>query len=142
MCPRGNIVLALVTILFAPLLASAQEFKSLYTFCSTSTTTVGCTDGENPQAGLVRDAAGNLYGTTVNGGAFGFGAVFKLDPAGRETVLYNFCSTSTSTVSCTDGSAPVAGVTRDAAGNLYGGTAGGGRRRAPGGPGRRPCSGG
>ena len=50
------------------------------------------TDGGFPLAGLVRDEAGNLYGTTLFGGVFacGCGTVFRLDPTGKETVLYSF----------------------------------------------------
>jgi uncharacterized repeat protein (TIGR03803 family) len=40
----------------------------------------GGTDGSQPTAGLIRDADGNLYGTTFQGGAFGWGTVFKLTP--------------------------------------------------------------
>jgi uncharacterized repeat protein (TIGR03803 family) len=50
----------------------------------------GGADGGTPEAGLVQDAAGNLYGTTVFGGAFGQGVVFKLDTVLNETVLHNF----------------------------------------------------
>src|ERR1022692_4527375 len=55
-------------------------------------------DGGNPNGGLLRDSAGNLYGTTVNGGAgrgcsYGCGAVFKLDTAGNETLLHSFTGT-------------------------------------------------
>jgi uncharacterized repeat protein (TIGR03803 family) len=78
----------------------------------------GGTDGATPRAGLVRDAAGNLYGTTISGGAGGLGTVFKLDAVGSETVLHSF--------SGADGARPEAGLVRDAAGNLYGTTAGGG----------------
>jgi uncharacterized repeat protein (TIGR03803 family) len=53
--------------------AHAQTFSTLYTF-------TGGSDGANPSAGLVRDAAGNLYGTTAWGGAYGYGVVFKLTP--------------------------------------------------------------
>ncbi|HEV2382919.1 MAG TPA: choice-of-anchor tandem repeat GloVer-containing protein [Terriglobia bacterium] len=77
------------------------------------------TDGEGPQAGLVRDAAGNLYGTTAAGGNSGLGTVFKVDATGKETVLYNFTGTP-------DGSDPVDGLVRDSVGNLYGTTYGGG----------------
>jgi uncharacterized repeat protein (TIGR03803 family) len=77
-------------------------------------------DGQNPQAGLVRDTAGNLYGTTEFGGTSNLGTVFKLDTSGIETVLHTFTGTST------DGRQPFAGVTLDTAGNLYGTTFGGG----------------
>src|SRR5215471_8139518 len=47
-------------------------------------------DGILPDAGVTRDAAGNLYGTTSTGGSFHFGTVYKIYKGGRETVLYNF----------------------------------------------------
>ena len=73
-------------------------------------------DGGGPAGLLALDKAGNLYGTTVIGGGIGHqGTVFKVDSAGTETVLYSFTGG-------TDGSAPYAGVIRDAAGNLYGTT--------------------
>jgi uncharacterized repeat protein (TIGR03803 family) len=77
----------------------------------------GGTDGEFPEAGVVRDNAGNLYGTTVFGGAYrncngdACGVIFKLDTAGNETVLHSF--------SGSDGAQPTY-LTRDSAGNLYG----------------------
>jgi uncharacterized repeat protein (TIGR03803 family) len=83
----------------------------LYTFCSQS----GCTDGSEPYATLVRDSAGNLYGTTFGGGADDVGTVFKLDKTGKETVLYSFTGGY-------DGGFPYAGLLRDSAGNLYGTT--------------------
>ena len=64
-------------------------------------------------------AAGNLYGTTEQGGAYGFGVVFKLTPGGAETVLYSFTGGS-------DGADPAASLIRDKAGNLYGTTEEGG----------------
>ncbi len=81
-------------------------------------------NGQNPLAGLTLDAAGNLYGTTVNGGASGRGTVFELMPNGNETVLYSFCNQGGT--HCTDGANPYGGLTFDAAGNLYGTTANGG----------------
>ncbi|HLY15840.1 MAG TPA: choice-of-anchor tandem repeat GloVer-containing protein [Bryobacteraceae bacterium] len=75
--------------------------------------------GAFPQAGVIRDAAGNLYGTTVSGGAANQGVVYKLDPAGHQTVLYSFAGG-------TDGGSPYAGVIRDSVGNLYGTTYQGG----------------
>ncbi len=55
----------------------------------------GGPDGGNPECRLIRDSAGNLYGTTTHGGILecggsGCGVVFKLDTAGTETVLYSF----------------------------------------------------
>jgi len=84
-------------------------------------------DGEYPLAGLVRDAAGNLYGTTANGGVyggacggFGCGTVFKVNSAGKEIVLHRFTGAP-------DGSTPYAGLIRDVVGNLYGTTFSGGQ---------------
>jgi uncharacterized repeat protein (TIGR03803 family) len=82
------------------------------------------TDGSNPTAGLVFDAAGNLYGTTVDGGAYALGTVFELSPGSyggwTEKVLHHFSSNGT------DGIRPYAGVIIDGSGNLYGTTSGGG----------------
>jgi uncharacterized repeat protein (TIGR03803 family) len=82
----------------------------LYTF-------TGGADGGQSFAGLIRDEEGNLYGTTVGGGAAG--VVFRLDPTGKETVLWGFSGGA-------DGNTPYAGVVRDKEGNLYGTTIGGG----------------
>ncbi len=71
------------------------------------------TDGDFP-VGLVIDGAGNLYGTTYDGGTFGYGAIFVLNPAGKLTVVYSFTGGA-------DSGDP-AGLIRDAAGNLYGTT--------------------
>ncbi|HEY6324944.1 MAG TPA: choice-of-anchor tandem repeat GloVer-containing protein [Candidatus Cybelea sp.] len=73
-------------------------------------------DGQNPYAGLLEDAAGNLYGTTRNGGATGYGVVFKIDRAGKETLLHTFCRNS----GCPDGATPAADLILDSHGNLYG----------------------
>ena len=92
--------------------------KALHTFCSQPS----CTDGNGPRAGLVSDAAGDLYGTTSAGGTNDAGTVFELAPNGsgswRETVLYNFCSQP----NCPDGELPLSNLIFDAAGNLYGTT--------------------
>jgi uncharacterized repeat protein (TIGR03803 family) len=86
------------------------------------TVPVSCADGLAPQSGLLMDASGNLYGTTSSGGTAGQGVVFLL--AGRiESVLSSFCAHS----GC--GEIPVAGMSVDKLGNLYGTTseeAGGG----------------
>jgi uncharacterized repeat protein (TIGR03803 family) len=80
-------------------------------------------DGGYPFGGLIFDPAGNLYGTTINGGAFhDHGTVFKLAPDGhggwKETVLHSFNGT--------DGATPRASLIFDSAGNLYGTTQKGG----------------
>lgn len=79
----------------------------------------GGSDGAVPAASLIMDQQGNLYGTTVNGGAYGWGTVFKLNPSGNETVLYSFTGGN-------DGKQPMGGLVMDAANNLYGTTYGGG----------------
>jgi len=94
----------------------------LYTF-------TGGADGGYPYAGLVRDAEGNLYGTTIEGGdlscnhPYGCGTVFKVTKTGKETVLYTFTGGA-------DGGYPYAGLVRDAKGNLYGTTSTGGALKA------------
>jgi len=65
--------------------------------------------------GVIRDQAGNLYGTTLAGGGC-CGTVFELDSTGKETVIYAF------TESQGDGALPLTGLVRDSQGNLYGTT--------------------
>jgi len=103
---------ALMPAVAAAQAAPGQNFKVLYTFG-------GGTDGGSPTARVARDTAGSLYGTTGSGGAWNNGTVFKLDPRGREKVLYSFTGGG-------DGGSPWAGVVLDPAGNLYGTTFGGG----------------
>ena len=102
-------------ILFAIVTASGQE-RVLHTFGHDG-------DGSYPYAGLIGDAAGNLYGTTSGGGIHNNGAVFELTPGQgggwTERVLHSFGNG-------TDGTQPDAGLIFDAAGNLYGTTSGGG----------------
>lgn len=78
----------------------------LYTF-------TGGADGSHPNSALLRDASGNLYGTTASGGAFGFGTVFVLAPDGTERVLHSFAGGA-------DGDLPAGGLVVDGHGNLYG----------------------
>jgi uncharacterized repeat protein (TIGR03803 family) len=90
-------------------LDTAGQETVLYNFA-------GEADGGHPYAGVIRDSAGNLYGTTSAGGTAGQGVVYKLDATGNETVLYSFTGYPN------DGGQPYAGVIRDSAGNLYGTT--------------------
>jgi hypothetical protein len=107
---------------------SGYEYKVLYRF-------TGGSDGANPVASLIRETAGNLYGTTPQGGhqssacnfeqAYGgngtCGVVFKVSPSDTETVLYRFTGGA-------DGANPVGSLIRDTAGNLYGTTPQGGHQ--------------
>jgi uncharacterized repeat protein (TIGR03803 family) len=76
-------------------------------------------DGANPYAGLVQGSDGNFYGTTYLGGASNGGTVFRITPAGVETVLYSFGSAG-------DGTNPFAGLIQSSDGNFYGTTLKGG----------------
>jgi len=96
---------------------AAGLYKVLYTF------TGEAGGGGQPIAAPVLDSAGNLYGT-AGGGTANQGIVYKLSPAGHETVLYTFMGWA-------DGGGPAAGVIRDTAGNLYGTTEGGGLGAGP-----------
>jgi uncharacterized repeat protein (TIGR03803 family) len=89
----------------------------LYTFCSVQ----NCADGSYPNS-VIRDKAGNLFGSTAAGGNTGCnfgvpgcGTVFEISPNGTESVLYQFKGGS-------DGAYPVDGLVMDKAGNLYGTT--------------------
>jgi len=79
----------------------------------------GGIDGANPQAGLLRDKSGNLYGTTYGGGTENAGTVFMIPVGGTEEVLYSFAGGK-------DAADPEAGLTIDAQGNLYGTASAGG----------------
>lgn len=89
-------------------LAPSGDLTVLYAF-----TTVA--DGAHPEAGLVMDSTGNLYGTTLQGGSVDGGTVFKIDTSGNETVLHSFTGHP-------DGRSPYASLILDTQGNLYGTT--------------------
>ena len=111
--------LAILTVLLlaTSTRAVAQEEKLLYSFGTVRT------DGAYPQAGLILDKAGNLYGTTSGGGAYNEGTVFELmRRAGghwTERILHSFKGGA-------DGSHPSANLIFDTSGNLYGTTYQGG----------------
>jgi uncharacterized repeat protein (TIGR03803 family) len=86
----------------------AGSYTVLYNFCSQP----GCADGAGPEASLVQDANGHLYGTTIIGGSFGNGTVFEITPSNQYSVLHSF--------DYTDGADPQAAPTLANDGNLYG----------------------
>src|SRR5262249_25074965 len=92
-------------------LDSTLHEKVLYNF-------TGGADGGGPVGGVIRDSAGNLYGTT-SPDANDLGVVFKVDTSGNETVLHAFTGGS-------DGDRPSGALFRDSAGSLYGATEFGG----------------
>jgi uncharacterized repeat protein (TIGR03803 family) len=108
-------MLAVVAMLAVSCWAADSE-KVVYNF-------TGGNDGGDPASQLVFDPAGNAYGTTVRGGAYDCGTVFKLTPLSngqwQQSVLYSFTCFG-------DGKNPYGGVTFDSAGSLYGTTAAGG----------------
>jgi uncharacterized repeat protein (TIGR03803 family) len=105
---RWKTACAVVVLCAATAIASrAQTLTTLYSF--------GGGDGANPYASLIQATDGNLYGTTINGGVNGGGAVFKITLSGTLTTLYSFPSGGLS-------SGPWAGLVQGADGNFYGTT--------------------
>jgi uncharacterized repeat protein (TIGR03803 family) len=90
----------------------------LYSFCSLP----NCADGAGPYAGLVQASDGNFYGTTYQGGLYGYGTVFKVTPAGVLTTLYSFCASGSPCA--VDGGEPTGALIQGSDGNLYGTTGG------------------
>jgi uncharacterized repeat protein (TIGR03803 family) len=90
-------------------ITSTGTFSVLYNFCSET----NCTDGENPQAGVIQDSNGDFYGTTTLGGTGGSGTVYQLTSAGELTTLYNEPS---------DGYQLLGGLVQGTDGKLYGTT--------------------
>jgi uncharacterized repeat protein (TIGR03803 family) len=80
----------------------------------------GGVDGATPESGVIRDSAGNLYGTTHLGGVYNWGTVFKVDTSGTETVLHSFDGAHG------DAGDALGGLILDSAGMLFGTTQGGG----------------
>jgi uncharacterized repeat protein (TIGR03803 family) len=109
------LILAIVTLSIASAVqAQSYKFSTLYSFKNNGT------DPSASFAPLIIDAAGNLYGTSSNGGDFGLGTVFKVTKNGALSVLHSFQG------SPNDGEFPETGLARDSAGNLYGTTYPGG----------------
>jgi uncharacterized repeat protein (TIGR03803 family) len=110
-CFRATMMILLVALFVKGTWTSAQE-RIVHSF--------DYTNGANPLAGLISDANGNIYGTTLYGGLAGEGTVFELAPESTGRVLCGFGSPGT------DGLWPIAGLTFDASGHLFGATEMGG----------------
>jgi uncharacterized repeat protein (TIGR03803 family) len=91
-------------------MTAGGKLTTLYSFCSQS----NCTDGLQPDAGLVQATDGNFYGTTYLGGANNRGTVFEITPARKLTDLHSF--------DVTDGVNPYGGLLQATNGNFYGTT--------------------
>jgi len=120
---RGSalpVIIAVILTLAAGAWAQS-EYKTLHAFTGASN------DGANPEAGLISDRSGNLYGTTASGGGGCGGTVFKLkraaDGSWKSRVLYGFGQLPY----CLDGQGPLGGLVFDRSGNLYGTTRVGGK---------------
>jgi len=110
----GTRVRCLALSAAASIILHAQNFTPIFSFDGA--------DGMSPYGRLIQGADGNLYGTTVTGGANYFGSVFKITPDGKFTTLYSFCSQS----GCADGELPEAGLVKACNGDFYGTTNSGG----------------
>jgi uncharacterized repeat protein (TIGR03803 family) len=111
----GALAVALVMSMPSARAGVAPVLTSLYSF-------QGTPDGANPEADLIIDSNGNIYGTTIGGGAYGWGAVYQLTPNGgswTETVLYSFTGGA-------DGANPTSILSISSTGLIYGTAFGGG----------------
>jgi uncharacterized repeat protein (TIGR03803 family) len=104
-------------------LTLAGKLTTLHSFCATLNGSGYCADGRDPFGGLIQATDGNLYGTTIAGGAIDTGTVYEITPAGTLTTIYNFCSQA----SCADGGYPLAGLVQAPSGPLYGMTSANGK---------------
>ncbi len=111
---RIPLVIVLVVLAGRGFNANAQTETNLYSFGSSSN------DGSEPEAGLVQGSNGNFYGTTLGGGTYNNGTVFRIGPGGSYTNLYSFWG------SPNDGSEPLAGLVQGSDSSFYGTTIQGG----------------
>jgi len=99
-------------------ITSEGTLITLYSFCNF----FGCANGDGPLAPLIQAIDGNFYGSTIVGGTYGGGIIFRITSSGVLTTVYNFCPE----MGCKDGYAPEAALVEGLDGNFYGTTANGG----------------
>src|SRR5579864_8322046 len=120
---RGKKFLGAIRSVFIAFVVSGVLVPGAYAATETVLVNFDGANGNQPLAGVIFDRAGNLYGTTLGGGAYSGGIVFELSPNGdgtwTENILHDFGSGD-------DGNGPFASLVFDKAGNLYGTTGGGG----------------
>lgn len=92
------------------------ELTTIYTFCSQT----NCIDGANPFSGLIQGSDGNFYGTSSEGGIYGYGTAFEITAGGKLATLYSFCAQA----NCHDGMNPFAGLMQATNAQFYGTTSG------------------
>ena len=99
-------------------ISSTGNLNILYSFCSQA----NCTDGVQPNAGVIEASDNNFYGTTYGGGSKNYGTIYRITPKGVLTTLYSFCTETR----CADGIHPYASLIQGSDGNFYGTTSQGG----------------
>jgi uncharacterized repeat protein (TIGR03803 family) len=125
-CIFGLLAIAAFAAAASQSVAATPALRTLISFCSLA----NCADGAFPAAGLIADGDGNLFGTALFGGRYGYGTVFEVPKtaagyANTPTTLVSFTNPPFGTPN-TFGSSPRAGVIADANGNLFGTTYSGG----------------
>lgn len=123
---KHTFLCAAVVILTCGFALGQAQYKVLWSFGANQ----GIADGLYANAGLVIDSAGNLYGTSAEGGVVGgtcyggCGTLFEISPSTNgvwnETVLFDFCTSTLNPETCPEGAYPRSGLIFDKAGNLYG----------------------
>jgi uncharacterized repeat protein (TIGR03803 family) len=130
----AGIILAIFCVMFLLGTGAAQRSQAQTTYTILHSFQGGSTDGSTPNAGVIVDKDGNLYGTTIGGG-YGGGTIFKVDASGNESLLYRFPVSSeylsSNGYNCVvfyapKGALPYSPVVMGTDGNLYGTTAAGG----------------
>jgi uncharacterized repeat protein (TIGR03803 family) len=101
------------------------DVQVLYDFCSKQDQNESCLDGDRPSGAVVFDASGGLIGSTIAGGTYDEGTIYRLQGS-KQKVLHSFCRN----INSCEGREPEAGVLLDAQGDIFGATPLGGDKDA------------